>query len=474
MGKHFTHVRKKTRLAAVTVSAMLGLGVGIITVAAFVLTMRLLGKPISYLYYLAGVLAMLVSAVASYFVLMPSDKRLAKRLDEEHKLNEKMRTMIEFKDSDGAFNKLQREDADEKLGKVKYTPWRKKQLISALLVLVISAASLTTAFVIPGKADHVDPEDPLSKFEKDWILTELADLINTVDKALIEDGLKSKTLVDLRSLVTFVEEHEYLTEMKLEAIKVVININSNLNDVNSAPAIGEKLALCSDPILKEFGAELSKLNGPSAQKKLDELKSVLASVPRDDVSFTSDEIGSAITASGVMTANKLAELLTNLASAIRGYSNESVATLDEAFDKVGANVSSNIMLQTINKMIIQTVTSKLCSLFGIVQSDLENAGADSDIDIAPPSAPPAEEDDPIEDDKDQTIGAGSVGTGDRIYGSNDVIYNPYTNEYVPYGQVFDEYNAKVLQMVEDGRIPLEFEEFTAEYFRSLSDYKPEE
>ncbi len=474
MGKNFANVKKKTRFASVFTSLIFGIGIGAIVLALAVLVYKYFNKPLSTWFYILGAVAAAVSFAISYFIIMPSDKRLAKRLDREHSLNEKMRTMVELKESDAPFAVLQREDADEKLGKIKYTPWRKKQIISLLLIVFISAASLTTAFVIPSRAEYVDPEKPLSEFDKQWILAELSDIISSVEASFIADGLKEKIVNELNSLVDFVKEHEYLSEMKIRAIKSVIGLNRDLTVENTAPIIGEKLSECTNPILKELGTEFVKLNGSGVQAQIVQLEKALGGQTSDDVTFTADELGAAISASGASSSSDLTVLLSNLASALRGYAAGS-GSVSEIFENVAATAMEETMIQSMNGRMTQTVISRLCALFGIGEDDLSQAGADEDIDINPPADPPSAEDPSEDDDKEnEEIGSGGIGTGDRVYGSNDMIYNPYTDKYVPYGEVFDEYNNKRIQMVQDGRIAPDFEDFLEEYFRSLSDYNAEE
>ncbi len=472
MGNNFSNVKRRTRKASIITSIAFGASGGALLIAVFVFIYKFFGKPTPYWIYIIGILSAAAVAALVYALLMPSDKRLAKRLDEEHGLKEKIRTMVEFKDSDDEFAVFQREDADEKLGKVDVNPWRKKQLISLLIVFCISAASFVTAFAIPGGAGF-DSEKPLSEFDKEWILAELSDIINDVDKSLISDTLKESSLDELNILVDFVKEHDYLSEMKIRAIRSVISINKMLDAENSAPMIGEALKACSNSNLQELGEELVKLNGTAVKNKLTQLEDSVSGASSEVISFTADELSAAIAASGADSSSPFTVLLLNLVSALRGYSSGS-GSVPDAFENVAFTAMDETMIQSMNKRMIQTVNSRLCGLFGIAADDLVEAGADEDIEITPPGEAPPSSDEPEDDKENEEIGSGGIGTGDRIYGSNDVIYNPYTDEYVPYGEVFDEYNNKLIQMIRDGRIPPDFEEFTEEYFRSLSDYNPEE
>ncbi len=467
MGNNFASAKKKTRLSVIILSMILGITVGAIGLAVPLLVLKLLGKLIPvWLYIIAGSLIP-IAALISYLFIMPSDQRLAKSIDEDHALNEKMRTMVEFRNSNNAFALLQREDADEKFGKIKFSPWRKKQLITILVLFIVSIALLVTAFVLPGR-DNTEPEKPLTEFDKQWIIAELSNVVATVEKSDIEPLLKTETLNELKQLISFVETHDYLSEMKLAAINAVINIEKSLKNTNSAPMLSEKLSLCTTKDLKDLGTELSKFNGNGVQKKINALKAS----SKENMSFIADELSAAISSSGANASSELVVILNNLVSSMRGYVNGTVSSIDDVFGTSAFDSMDQVMLQSFNKMTIQNAKANVCKLFGITEKDLVESGADDDIDISSPGIPPSEVVTP-DDEKEENpeLGTGGIGTGDRIYGSNDVIYNPYTNKYVPYGEVYDEYNNRLLEMQKDGLIPPDFEDFVNEYFRSLSDYE---
>ncbi len=473
MEKHFALIRRKTRLAALVTAVILGIGVGVTAVSALLLVSKLSGIKVEMLYYIIAGAAMPVVSCVAYFVFAPSDKRLAKRLDEEHGLNEKMRTMVEFKNSNDAFMKLQREDADEKLGQLKVVPWRKRQLIAAILVLIISVGCFVGAAVVPRRPDGT-AEPPVGDFDKQWIIAELTELTEMVEKSLVVDSLKETALKGLKGLISFVRSHDYMSEMKTEAIQVVLSINSAFIKVNSANKIGECFAESTMQPLKELGGGLLEISGSKSKKALDALQDVLEGSSIDDAAAASDEITSALRNSGVASSNALCSLLNNLSSALRIASNGDIS-IDDAFGTIPAQVSTELMVQNINKRVIQDqVIPKLCEIFSITLDDLSEYEGGDEVEILPPSSTlPPEEDDSDVKDPDQPIGGGGMGTGDLVYGSNDVIYDPYTNTYVAYGTLLAEYNAKAIDMIEDGKIPPDFSEFVNEYFKTLSEYKPE-
>ena len=65
------------------------------------------------------------------------------------------------------------------------------------------------------------------------------------------------------------------------------------------------------------------------------------------------------------------------------------------------------------------------------------------------------------------IGSGGLGTGEVIYGSNDMVYDPDSNTYVPYGQLLNEYFAKANEQITDGRTSDEISDAAEKYFGIL-------
>ncbi len=473
MGKHFAQIRKKTRLAALITAVIFGVGIGVTALSAVMIAFKLLATDIPIISYILCAAIATVTFAVAYFSTRPSDKRLAKRLDVEHSLDEKVRTMVEFKGSDDAFVLLQREDADEKLGTLKIKFWRKSQIVAIILVAVISVGAFTGAAFVPEKVEVVPPEEPISEFDKQWIIAALNDLITTVDKSLMTEQHKEVSLSELKDLLAFVEGSSYMSEMKLEAISTVISINRSLGRVNTASQIGEKLLDTQTELLVAFGKELVAMSGKT-QKALNDIKSEIEKPEGLDASFVADEINAALSSLELDRENTLVKQMSNLASALVGYSNE-VLTLDAAFGSVPFELSNEVMIQNINRMTTQTVISELCNIFGISPDDLAGVEGGENIDTRPPSEiDPSDGEDPNVEEPDKTIDSGGLGTGDRIYGNDDVIYDPYSNSYVTYGQLLDEYNARATDKIIDGQITEDFVKFIEEYFKSLSEYTPPE
>ena len=235
MSKSFNKFKRRVRAQSIAVSALLGVGVSAVGLAAVILAGKLGSNAVKPIFYLfAAVFAAALSLVL-YFIFMPSDKRLAKRLDSLYGLDERVSTMVELRDDEGVFARLQREDADLRLGEKPIKSLKARQLVAGLLVFFISVGCIVGALIVPAKADG--GESVIDEFDKQWIITAIGELITTVENAYINENLRGDALAELNSLLDFVESSDYLSEMKTKAISTVLGINSALVEANSAESL---------------------------------------------------------------------------------------------------------------------------------------------------------------------------------------------------------------------------------------------
>ena len=119
-----------------------------------------------------------------------------------------------------------------------------------------------------------------------------------------------------------------------------------------------------------------------------------------------------------------------------------------------------LFLQATNESVEDDTIYTLLSIFGIKASEVpEHIFND-------PDDPRGEEDYEHDDDLDQ-IHSGGLGPGTMIFGSNDTVYDPDSESYVVYGDVIDNYYAKITDLLVDGNLPHELEEALNDYFAIL-------
>ena len=72
-----------------------------------------------------------------------------------------------------------------------------------------------------------------------------------------------------------------------------------------------------------------------------------------------------------------------------------------------------------------------------------------------------------EENENSGVNQGGIGSGETIYGSDDMVYDPDTGAYVKYGEIINAYYAKYSQLMIDGKLPEDVAKKLAEYFDTL-------
>ena len=122
-----------------------------------------------------------------------------------------------------------------------------------------------------------------------------------------------------------------------------------------------------------------------------------------------------------------------------------------------------VPIEGINEEVKDQVVSRLESIFGIKADDEESRGYSDETETVDPDEDGSE----VGDD-------GGFGTGDMIFGSNDLVINPEADPgndidsiKVPYGNIIEAYNAVIIEMVRNGEISEEMAQILSEYFEVL-------
>ena len=77
MSKSFLKFKRKVRIHAILSSLLFGLGSGLLAFSTLLLVAKLSGNGVLFLHYLLSAIGAVAVSSALYFILMPSDKRLA-------------------------------------------------------------------------------------------------------------------------------------------------------------------------------------------------------------------------------------------------------------------------------------------------------------------------------------------------------------------------------------------------------------
>ena len=165
MGENFLKFKKKVFTIRLIKCILLSLAVGMLLSGVFLLLFKFeVIKAQTILSLPIGIGAGLLAGGVGYLLLYTSDKAIAKRLDEEFSLSEKVQTMLAFQDKEGAMFELQRQDANATLEKVSQKSFKFKRLWLYILCFIIGATSLSAGFLF-SPVETPDPIQPEQSFE---------------------------------------------------------------------------------------------------------------------------------------------------------------------------------------------------------------------------------------------------------------------------------------------------------------------
>lgn len=462
MGKGFSKFKRKLRGGAIVRAVIFGLSLGVITLAALWLTDKLTAAEPDFMgYALPVVIVAAAGVLIMFFVLLPTKKRIARRVDSHLNLGEKVQTMLAFQKDDSPMAQLQRIDTDRILLE---TPRRRvKGVCTWLFVLIPVIACLCVAgtVLVPAKQPPEPPPTVENNFSiTPWQEQALKDLIEKVKTSDMEAEPKEGVVKQLESLLIKLKSIRKEGAMKEAVIACIEGIHKVVSEHNTYDLIATAMFASPSDHISDLGGAINSLQ---ALLVGDWMNSTGAAILEGTLSPTvlATGITQALSLSRVDAENEIhiALLLFTVGlSALPETSTEQEITA--VFSEAEQALNSALFLQSTNEAVEDDTIYTLLSIFGIKASEVpEHVFND-------PEDPRGEEDYEQEDDPDH-INSGGLGSGEMIFGSNDTIYDPNSESYVTYGEVIDAYYAKITELLVDGNLPHELEEALNDYFAIL-------
>lgn len=477
MRKGFDKWKKKLASAAVIKSAVVGLACGVFAVALSLA----IGKwkefdvPVWFLIVLGVGLTILAGDVALLFYL-PTDKKVAKRLDQTLGLEEAVQTMVEFSSRDGEIVELQRAVADDKLQRepVKGTL---KRFWACITAFAVACFALVGALLIPVKTDVVQGQAETPFEISKWQIMRLTSLIEEVKESKAEQAEKDGVVAELETLLAALQETETEKLMKTRVINAIVAVDGVTDGVNTHVKIAQTLALGVERTKPAF-AFASLVNTTDVTYLHDNLTAFEDLFVMDEetdfetvqTSFT--EFTTTVVAAvafmemptddglyqAVCTFAQDAATLTTTATTYEQLKN-GLATITDEFE---TNAQLPLRQQYLNREISDFAISELKLIFNISDSEVP------DLSDAPLGGDTGNGDGKGDEDKEE-IDDGGFSDGSTQYGSDDKLYYPDENKYVAYGDVMDEYYQHISSKLMDGELSEEMQLWVYEYFSALRD-----
>lgn len=431
------------------------------------------------------------------------DKKIARKLDQDYQLDERVQTMLAYEKKHGTMYELQRLDTDKTLGDVNFSGYVFKKVWVALLCLVICAGLFGASFAFKPKPVVIDeppppPEEELEPFElsenqMSGILTLIAQLeasemsspykenISTALQTMLEELVLATTMVErdasLEKAITYILDQTDSSSVGYELITTLwetgtvsakqlakaINFYDWAKDEDKAFNDYIELIDAFKNVFKYTGTDEEK---PSDEELLESLKGTLA--------LASTKIKSALEIALVDENDAYYKVFMYLIEADElnpdgtrvlgfdaivaqadtlGYKNTQ-RELDNLIEKVKGDIHRACEQNKTNIDMGELVITRVASLFSYPIPKFERPQLF----------------DAIVDDgtgEEGTGGAmGGIGSG-TTYGSDDLVYDPITNAYVEYGVIVDRYRELMYGATEGGQYTEEEINAIRKYFDIL-------
>lgn len=500
MNSNFLKFKRKASGIRVLKSLLAAAAAGLVLGGAFLILSKLaILSPAPIFALPVAIAAFLLCGGAVYFALRGNDLSLAKRLDEEFALHERVQTMIEHLGSDTEMLEIQREDTEDTLAGIDLRKFKAKRLWIYIIAVLLGAAVLATSIVLPNRRNPdggYDAPFSLSNMQR----AGLGELIAYVEASEMDEQYRIRIADELRSLISELELAERMSDMQAclaESMAYILQITS---DSSSSAELLDGLWKSGDVYLKYLARtlETSSWSAPDwgdYAEKLTEYIGVLTGdvavgdeeapateeEKKQNLAWVLDSSGRKITlalgSSGIPATDPLYATLNKLATAsepsLKGYAAlaQSVGALsyDEAKAAVHGTVDgmSNEIYEVISHLRVNAVVgeytmTKLSTLFLVPLPEFERPDfVRNNESIDGTGSGGGHNNDNENGSSDGGIGEGAT------FGSKDLVLDPITGNYVEYGTLIDKYYAVMFEKLENGSYTDEQKKMIENYFALL-------
>ncbi|MDE6557593.1 MAG: hypothetical protein K2K39_00640 [Clostridia bacterium] len=502
MSENFRLVKKKYLIAAIVAAVALGVCCGVGLTCALAVVLKRCAVDLFWAIYIPVALVLAAGFFGLFYVLFkPTDHKIAKKLDRDYELGQKVQTMVEYRGESGAMVLLQREQTDEALGEVAKKRVDLKWLLKFLFIPVLAVAMLFAGIFVPAVKSSDDPVYNITSGQQ----TSLKNLIRDVESSNLDEGIKVPTVEILNDLLKGLQNEQPQSVMRRAVITSVRTIDALIASANSYITVN--VAFSAAPELKGLADSIVRgtlyysggrsLNTFSAvnENALVADQSIKAETDAWSVKFLKDykdEEGESVTYLPVANAaEKLGEYADKLAAqlATTPYAKSEEAPKDALYSALDTLATSfkTLSLNTAGvgvKPYYDSI-SGFCTVFGesattalITQSyrcmmdehirlrlaNIFNMSAANDFGK---SVAIAEEiPDGGGDDGDKELNPGET-NGEIIYGSDDLVLDAATGKQVKYIDLLTKFFNSVEEMIARGECSEEAAVYIKQYYEML-------
>lgn len=491
----FLKFRRRLNLIRTIRAALVGVSSGMAAAGVWLILSKsniIEPEPITALYIGIG-LALIVGGLFFLFG-GKSSAALARELDSKFGLKARVQTMIAYEGEEGELISVQREDAEATLSKIPPRAYKFKRLWLYLLIFALTAGILVGGFMVENIRDYVPPEEVIPFELSDIQRAGLNELIAHVERSEMEEEFKRPMVEELRGLldtltVTYTQKEMLIAVSgSMEELQRITYASSTSTEMLNALWDSDNLyfkhlaktldtSTWSAPSWSDFAEALKKYEGVlMGDDKLDadgpaegdvvgkallkfalESMSLTLNITLDSSALPEeDEIYTAI----VQLFNSEGGFVPLLAELDSLDEDGARAALTACFDANGRGLFDAISFNKVNANEGEYAMMRLAGLFVVPIPEFERPEFVKNGESIGGK-------DNLDDDENNNANAdGGVGEG-ATYGSNDMVLDPLTGEYVEYGKLLDKYYAIMYERLEGDSYTEEQKEAIRKYFGLL-------
>lgn len=255
MDANFKKFKRKVWFDILVKCACWGLAAGLTALVAVILPCKLYGINIWWLYYvLIAFGGIVIGGGTAFLFLRTNDKKIAKRLDAELNLNERVQTAYAYRGEESDILDLQRGNTSAVLGGISVRALPFKNIVATVLCGVIALADIVALplilnFVpsVHAESEKQEPAPEPPRPVTDWEWAALDDLIDYVKASKKADAVvKTGIVLELEGLKSILLDGVSASSLSLFVQNTVSNIRNVVKDANDRGISDEQQAFNSE------------------------------------------------------------------------------------------------------------------------------------------------------------------------------------------------------------------------------------
>ena len=254
MDESFIKLKRKYQRSAIIKSLICGVSFGLFAVGACLLALKLKGIPLNPGFYvLIAIGAAIVSGGLMFLIFNPSDKKVARRLDNEYGLNERAQTALAYRQKDGVIVEMQREDTASKLRSLPKLKFRFSKIWQYCVIVVLAVALALTGILIPSKEVEASGSnsgvyDPPWRISRNEIIN-VGELIANVKSSHLDEDTKTSVIDVLEKLLTDLQAADKLSVKDGLLYDAFDEVNGIITPLNSYETFARVLEISDQKYL---------------------------------------------------------------------------------------------------------------------------------------------------------------------------------------------------------------------------------